>query len=377
MATLSMIAEPFPDWEAPAHFAAAQDLAQAISDTAPRGCSLRFLIGRGRTPPVFPSPRVAVEQLPMHAGALPLFWQSGATARPLDGEMTHAISPMMPLRSRNEDDGTQSTLTVPHTLALDFPELYTGPQGRLMRAFIRQAARHADCIITHTHTAANLLQQRYGYDLPVQVTPPAAPTPFLAAADSASRRESLGLPERYIVTTAYDDALGRLDWVYEALQTDPSLPHVVVLTGLDPAIVAKKAPAVADLEARLPASLSGRVTFVSSEDLPNVGAVISGASLLAQPQSFAATGYAIIAALMSGIPVLHAGTESYSEYVLDAGIAEPETLGFVTALSRLFIPSAGDGTSELERLTVFATDRGRAFSWQGVGWQMWETHAAL
>lgn len=377
MATLSMIAEPFPDWEAPAHFAAARDLAQAISDTAPRGCSLRFLIGRGTTPPEFNSPRVAVEQLPMNAGALPLFWQSGATARPLDGEMTHAVSPMMPLRSRNEDDGTQSTLTVPHTLAIESPELYSGPQGRLLRAFLKQAARHADCIITHTHTAANLLQNRYGIDLPVQVIPPAAPTPFLAANDSAARRAALGLPERYIVTTAYDDEAGRLQWVYQALQTDRTLPHLVVLTGLDPAIVSKKAPATAELAHRLPVELTGRVTFVSSDDLSNVGAVISGATLLAQPQSFAATGYAIIAALMSRVPVLHAGTEPYNEYVLDAGIAEPETLGFVTALSRLFIPSPGDGTSELERLTVFAADRGRAFSWQAVGWQMWETHAAI
>lgn len=380
MATLSLIAEPFPDWEAPVHLAAARDLTEALAETAPRSCSARFLIARGTDAAPFSSPKIAVEQLPMRAGSLPFLWQTNATARPLDGEMTHAMTPLIPLRSRSEDDGTQSTVNVPHCLAWEQPELLTSSQVRLMRSFVRRAARHADILTTGSHATAKHLQQHYGHDLPVQVIPPAAPSPFLALPDVVDRRTRLGLPETYIVTTAHDDAFGRLQWIFDALGSDPSLPHLIVLSGLDPTTQEKNAPAAEELAGRVPEQLRERVTVLrvdSLQDLGDVGAVLSGARLLVQPQSFATTGYAVIAALMSQVPVLHAGTDVVTEHTVDAGLAEPEQLGFVTALSRLFFPSTGDGTSELERLTVFAADRGRTFSWQSVAWQLWETHASI
>ena len=377
MATLSLIAEPFPDWEAAAHFAAAADLAVAIADTAPRSCGARFLTARGTEAPEFSSPKITVEQLPMRASALPLIWQSHATARPLDGEMTHAITPMMPLRPHAEDDGTQTSVTVPHALAWESPELLTASQGRLTRAFVKRAARHADVIVTTSHATAAVLQQHYGSTLPVQVIPPVAPSSFLAAADSHERRAALGLPERYLVTTANDDELGRLSWVFDALQSDPSLPHLVVITGLDPVQQAKGQAHSGELADRIPDALRGRVILVSSADLADVGATISGAEMLVQPQAFAATGYAVVAALMAAIPVLHAGTDAVTEHVLDAGIVESDPVGFATALSRLFIPSAGDGSSEFELLAVHAADRGRSFSWRAVAWQLWETHASI
>ncbi|UTX52802.1 mannosyltransferase [Leucobacter aridicollis] len=377
MATLSLIAEPFPDWEARVHFAAAEDLANALAATAPRSCSARFLSARGTVPPEFNSPRISAEHLPMGANALPILWQSSTTARPLDGEMTHSVTPMIPLRSRAEDDGTQTTVTVPNGLAWEAPDLLTPAQARLTRSFVKRAARYADVLITTSHSTASLLQEHYGHDLPVQVIPPVAPSAFLAAADSESRRERLGLPERYLVTTANLDDHGRLQWVLDAYESDPSLPHLVVVSGLDPVQHVKGAPQPGDVVSKLPASIRDRVTVVPGEDLSDVGAILSGAAMLLQPQSFAGTGYTIAAALMAGVPVLHAGSTAFDEQVLDAGIAEPEAPGFITALSRLFIASAGDGTSELERLTVHAADRGRSYSWNSVAWQLWETHALI
>ncbi|MGO3146395.1 MAG: glycosyltransferase [Leucobacter sp.] len=377
MATLSLIAEPFPDWEAPMHFAGAHDLVTALAATAPRSCSARFLIARDTEPPAFPSPKIAVETLPMRASSLPILWQSNATARPLDGEMTHSMTAMIPLRARSSDDGTQSTVSVPHALAWESPELLAPAHARLMRAFVKRAARHADVLVTTSHSTASLLQQHYGYDLPVQVIPPSAPTAMLAGADAQERRARLGLPERYLVTTAHDDEAGRLHWVYNALESDPSLPHVVVITGLDPVLQGKNAAPANELATRIPERLRSRITVLASDDLRDVGAILSGASLLLQPQSFASTGYTVVAALMSQVPVLHAGVAPTSELVLDAGVAEPEAIGFVTALSRLFIASPGDGTSEFERLAVYAADRGRAFSWESIAWQLWETHATI
>ena len=391
MATLSLIAEPFPDWEAPLHLAAAYDLADALAATAPRSCSTRVLVGRGTEVPNFASPRLAVEQLPIRATALPIIWQSGGTARPLDGEMTHAVTPMMPLRSRSEDDGTQSTITLPHMLAWDAPELLTASQVRLYRAFVKRAVKHADRIITTTHAAASILQDRYGYHLPVQVIPPAVPTPLVPGSDASSRRERLGLPSRYLVTTAHDDDLGRLRWIYNAYSLDSTLPPLVVLTGLDPVAGGSGGSRGSggsggsqgtSLVDRVPEPLRNKITVVpidvsDASSLADAGAAIAGATLFLQPQAFAATCYAIIAALAAGVPVLHAGLEPVSEHVLDAGLAESEETGFITALTRLFILSSGDGDSELERLTVQAADRSRAFSWHAVAWQIWETHASI
>lgn len=377
MATLSLVGEALPDWEAPQHLAAAEDLVRALGEAAPRSCSTRMLLAKDRHSPAFASPRIAVEHLPMRATALPLLWQSGTAARPLDGEMTHAITPLMPLRSRPEDDGTQSSLTVPNGIPWQAPELLSPAQLRVVRAYMKRAVRHADIIITSSHAMATLLVNHYGPDLPVQVIPPVAPTVMLEAADSAERRARLGLPGRYLVTTANNDQFGRLEWVLNALAADPLLPQLVVLTGLDPQPHVKGQPQTVTGPENIPAELRERVAFVSAADLSDAGAVISGATLFLQPQSFATTGYSVVAALMSGVPVLHAGTPETTELVVDAGAVETEAALFAATLSRLFITHAGDAPSELQRLAVFAADRGRSFSWESAAWQLWETHAAL
>ena len=117
MARLTLVAEPFPDWEASVQRAAARDLTDALALTAPRSCSVRYLAAADSALPPFGSARVFAEHLPLRTSMLPVLWQSRATARPLDGEFAHALTPMLPLRARTEDDGSQSTVTVPHTLA--------------------------------------------------------------------------------------------------------------------------------------------------------------------------------------------------------------------------------------------------------------------
>lgn len=240
MAMLTLIAEPFPDWEAQVHAAAARDLAKAVAATAPRSCSARYLVARGSEKPAFDSPVIRVEHLPMRAAMLPYVWQSGTTARPLDGEFVHALTPMLPLRSRGEDDGSQTSVTIPHSLAWEAPALLGSAQARLFRAFTRRAVKLADVLLTPTHATARVLQRQYGEHLPVQVLPLAPPSEYLAGDDAAARREALALPERYALTTAMPGEFGRLEWLFDALRTDPSLPALVVLDGLDPRAPAKE-----------------------------------------------------------------------------------------------------------------------------------------
>ncbi|MBS3183162.1 mannosyltransferase [Leucobacter manosquensis] len=371
MATLTLIADPFPDWEAAAHASAARDLAQAVAETAPRSCSARYLLARGGEMPDFASPRLATEMLPLRASVLPLVWQNGATARPLDGEFVHALTPMMPLRSRGDDDGSQTSVTIPHSIAWEAPSLLGNSQARLFRAFARRAVKHADIILTPTHATARVLQQQYGSDLPVQVFPLATPSAFAAPADAAERRDAWGLPDRFAVTTARPGEHGRLEWVFDAMRSDERLPPLVVLDGLDPQGASTREK---DREAALdiPQDLQGRVHTVRIADLSDVGAVLAAALVLVQPQSFAGTGYTVLAALDAAVPVVHAGHPATEELVLDAGVSGDTAEAF----AREYHDLVGQ-TGALPTLTVLACDRSRGFSWRASAWNLWETHANL
>lgn len=373
MSTLTLIGDPFPDWEAEAHAAAAIDLTAAVAETAPRGFSSRLLLTRDEPHPTFDSPRAQVETLPLKAGLLPVLWQSRATARPLDGEFVHALTPMVPLRSRGEDDGSQTSVMVPHCIAWQNPEMMGGAAARLYRSFVKRAVKLADMIVTPAHTTAAAIQGKYGDNVPVQVLPLAAPTPLREPADAAARRSALGLPPRYIVTTSSPDVHGRLDWLLNTLTSTAGteLPHLVVVTGCFP--WEEPDPQKQDAwVASLPEALRHRFTLLRLRDLKDMGAVLAGAELLVQPQVSVGTGYCVLGALSSGVPVLHAGSGACTELVLDAGIAADTEDAFSAALVRVFAePQA------LSNLRVLAGDRGRAFSWQATAWQLWELHANL
>jgi len=372
MATLTLIAEPLPDWEAEMHVAAARDLAKAVAATAPRSCSARFLVGRGSSAPEFESPLIRVEKLPMRASLLPLVWQSSATARPLDGEFVHSLTPMMPLRSRGEDDGSQTSVTIPHSIAWEAPAVLGGSQARLFRAFTRRAVKLADVVLTPTHATARVLQRQYGENLPVQVIQLAPPAEFRAGPDAAERRAALGLPERYAVTTSMSGEHGRLEWLFDAMRMDASLPPLVVLEGFDPGISPRDRDPSDIGGTQVPDELRDRVIAVQARELSDIGAVLAGASLLVQPQSFSGTGYVLLGALCAAVPVLHAGHPATAELVLDAGVSADTAGAFAAEYTRLF-----RDTDALAQLSVLACDRSRGFSWYGAAWQLWETHANL
>ena len=369
MASLTLIAEPFPDWEMQVQRAAAHDLVTAIGATAPRSCSARLLIAKGSPELEVASAKIQTEHLPIRAGMLPLLWQSGTTARPLDGEFVHSLTPLVPLRSRGEDDGSQSSVTIPHAIAWETPSLMGNSQARLYRSYVRRAVKLADVLITSTHATARALQSKYGHDLPVQVMQLAPPTPFLPGADAEERRAALELPALYSLTTAMPGELGRLEWVFEAMRSTPSLPPLVVLEGLDPLPGTRDA---SEPSVRVPDDLTHRVTVVRPRDLADVGAVLDGAALLAQPQAYTGTGYTLLAALATGLPVLHAGHEATAEIVLDAAVEAADQAAFVEQFAALF-----RDVEQLHTLSVLAIDRSRGFTWASAAWQLWETHANL
>ncbi len=360
MATLTLIGEPFPDYEARAQSSASRSLTEALAETAPRGCSSRLLVARDATPPSFGSARASVEAVPMNTGALPILWRSGATARPLDGEFVHANTPMVPLRSRAEDDGSQTSVYIPHTLAWTAPELMGAAQAKSYRSFAKRAARLADVLLAPTHAVASELFDLLGVE--VQVLPLAAPHEYLAGADAAGIRAALGLPQNYVATTALPGPNGRLEWLLDAMDRNPELPPLVLLyLGHDPL------PPVRE-------SLQGRVFVLQIDALSEVGAVLAGARLLALPQRELGAGFEVLGALASHVPVLHGGCDAAAELALDASVRAESEEEFASTLARLTDESGAD---ELAHLRIFAEDRKRSFSWNTTAWQLWEIHANM
>ena len=374
MATLTLIGEPFPGWDSELQAAAARDLTEAVAVAAPRGCSARLLLAKGTEIPALDSPRARVETLPLKAGVLPMIWQSGASARPLDGEFVHAMTPMIPLRSRDENDGSQTSVAIPHGIAWQAPELMGSSQARLFRSFVRRAVRLADVIVASTHATANAIQEHFGPELTVQVLPLAAPTRIMRPSDAIERRSELGLPASYVVATAAPGEFGRLEWILDAMRSDPTLPPLVVLSGSFPAPGDPQAAEGPDpkIVAAIPAELQGRVSVIRPRELEDIGATLAGAELLALPQVGVGTGYELLAALSAGVPVLHGGSAVAAELAFDGGVGAEGQEAFAGELSRIMRDDA-----ERSRLAVLAEDQSRSYSWASTAWHLWEIHANI
>lgn len=416
MATLTLIGEPFPDAEAAVHAEAARELTRAIAENAPRGCSARLLVAADRTAPVFENARASTERLPLNSAILPMLWRAGVTARPLDGEMVHAPTPMIALRTRGDHDVSQTTVMVPHALGWLAPEAMGSANARQYRAFVKRAIKRADVIVAPTHATAAAVQERYGAETPVQVIPLAAPAPYLAGDDAAERRSALGLPDRYLITTATPGDPGRLEWLFSALEADPSLPPLVVVLSVAPAdgktvagetaagkAAADKAgddetvagetgdgeaaeratphdePAPHEVDAAraavleaAPAAIRDRVLPLHPRELADIGAMLAAAELLVMPQRCIGAGFEVLGALAAGVPVVHGGNPAVAELALDSGVAADGPEALASELARLSADA-----DERSRLAVLAADRSRSFTWAGAAIALWELHANI
>lgn len=409
MAQLSVIGEPFADFDAALHRCAARDLADAVGITAPRGFSGRLLIANDSPVPHLESPRASVELIAAPAASLPRLWRSSLTARPLDGEFVHAVTPLAALRAHNEYDGSQNTVMVPHTLAWDAPELLGEKSTKAYITFVERALDLADAVVAPTHAVALKLHELY--EAEVQVMPLAAPSKLTSGVGSAEAfeaaartRKQLGIADRFIATTAWPGEHGRLEWLIDAMRADDSLPDLVVLrpgSGLagaaDPEdinataeIISAKTPITAKLrlpfvgktplEARgLPEvvvadDLAERVKVVQCDDLDTMGHLLAGATLLAMPQAHTGAAYEVLGAIANRVPVLHAGNPVIAELAFEAGVQADTAESFAAELGRL---SGESGSASLQQLCLFADDRAHMLSWQQTALQLWELHANI
>lgn len=363
MATLTLIGEPFPDSGADAARSATIALTAAVAVAAPRDCSAHLLIARNAEVPSFGGLLVPIEAMPMSASVLPQLWRSSPTARPLDGEFVHAMTPLVPLRPRKLEDGSQTSVLIPHALGWLAPDEMGKTAARRYRTFVRRAVKLADALLAPTHATAAAVRERYGMHLDVQVLPLAPPPEYLAAPDAPARREALALPDRYLLTDAPPGENGRLEVIFDVMLDDLQLPELVILTTqLD----------YDDTLAAVPLQLRERITVFAPTELSDVGVVLDGADLFIQPQVHIGAGYELLGALAAGLPVIHFGSEAVAELTLDAGVLAGSAAELHDAITRF-----SDEPGEREKFRVLALDRSRSFSWTAAAWQLWEVHADL
>ncbi|WP_217136013.1 mannosyltransferase [Leucobacter chinensis] len=365
MSTLNVIGEFLEGWEQSGQRASARELTIALADTAPRGCASALLIASNSEAPEIDHPKARVEVMSLHSSMIPLVWRGGPAARPLDGEFVHSLSPLIPLRQREEADGSQTTVTVPHTLAWDAPDVLPKGQAKQLRQHVKRAVKHADVILTPTHAVAERLREIYGAYISVQVLPLAAPREYLAPKNIVERLHTLGMPEHYFVSTAYPGETGRLEWILRTLEANPDLPPLV-LVGPGAEADLSSWPVLADRVHQV------MLTEESGAEPGDIGAIIAGARALVLPQVIADCLLPIHGALNSGVPIVHGGAACMAETALDGATAGENEESFAEALTRV----ARDD-EERARLSVLAQDRSRMFSWRTTAWQLWEVHANI
>lgn len=365
MAVINLIGETFADYDHAANAAALRDLTAALARTAPRACAVRVLLPQHVELNLPRNPRISTAQIPLPANMLGLLWHTNTAARPLDGEMLHAQTPLVPLRPlQKRETGTQVTVGVPHLAYLDQDCCFSPQQVKLQKNLLKRAVKHADVLIAPNFDVASRLQAEFGA-VNVRVVSNAAPQEYIASAEAAARREELLLPQRYMVTTEPCDP-DRLAWLTEAVAANTKLPPLVIITA--DAATPESSGAIAQEE-------TSRVIRIQTTALSDYGAILGGADLLVLPHYGLTMAYEAYGAIANGVPILHAEIPAAAEIAVDAGAVFNSAESLQEQLELIFLSEAANPL--LERLKILAQDRSKVYSWDTTALTLWEIHAAI
>lgn len=359
-----------------------EDLTRALIETAPTDCSVEGIVSS--SPPDQYS--LIEAALPGLAGLykttlarreLAAAWQLGVTTSPGPG-MIHAPGLLAPLRRHDlVDGGTQVAVTIHDVLAWTHPEALTPTTVAWTKAMLKRARKHADAIVVPSHAVANQLAEIVDLGDRVRVIGGAVgsglrlPADYLVSGALAS--EALGLPSEYILAAGTLEPRKAITSLITALGLPgaPDLPLIVLGPDswgeLDLASVAD--------EAGLAPGRVRAMTGLSDEEL---AVVISRAAVFVFPSLEEGFATPIIQAFNFGTPVIHSDAPALVEAGGDAGLVveREDAEGYPERLAAALNKVLTD--SELaKRLSIFGSDRARAFSWRDSAERVWQLHADL
>ncbi|MDL9980294.1 glycosyltransferase [Microbacterium sp. ASV49] len=338
---------------------AAVELARALVRTAPSGCEVAAIVPGGSEPSV---PGLAdVRRLTFGRRELLTAWQLGVTAG-VGGGLIHAPSLLAPLtRHDRVHDNDQTVVTLWDLDAWEAPSLLPRGVAAWQRAMLKRAQKHADAVVVPTHAMAASLEAVSKLAGRIRVISGAAPTGFAVPTDAVGRRRTMGVPEGTIVVAGIDG----VDVAFEALAAARvSLPVIVLDAGEG------DEPAIADhaAAAGIPES---HLHVRGPLDDADRAALLDGALVLVAPSVRSAFPWRVVDALALGVPVIAASSDVHRDVLADGGtLVSPDGLG------EALLSVLGSGDS-LDRMSVRAADRGRAFSWRDAAERVWQLHADL
>ncbi|KAA9111250.1 glycosyltransferase [Microbacterium rhizomatis] len=350
---------------------ATRELTRALIRAAPRGCEVAGII-----PAIPQDGRDAVAQaLPgladLHSMALARrelagTWQLGV-APGVGGGMIHSPSLFAPLvRHDRVHDNDQTVVTVWDLRPWEAPEELPRTTVSWHRAMLKRAAKHADAVVVPTHAMAERLAGLGRLGDRIRVISGAAPADFAVPRDEIGRRRELGLPEGFVLLSggaAVSDALA--DGFAAVAAAGLDMPVVVVDApeGEEPAIT----------EIASAAGIPERLVHVRGAlSATDRAAVLGSAVALVASSRRTAFPWRIVEALALGVPVIASDSPVHTDVVLDGGVLAAD----VTALGEGLARALGSA-AEVERMSVLAADRGRAFSWRDAADRVWQLHADL
>lgn len=352
----------------------AEDLTRQLIATAPNGATVAGIVSAApeadyaRIVELLPG-LAELHKSPLAHRELAAAWRHGITRIP-GGGMVHAPSLFAPLgrHERAGVRGIQVAVTVHDATPWTDPELVAPRVVAWNQAMVKRAERFADAVITPTHAVAEVLAERFDFGDRLRVINGAPSSRLHRVVDAAERRERLSLPAPsggYLITGA---SLGRrddLDALIAALDMLPELTLVVIGDDAPPAAADAAVP-------------DGRVLPLGPLEDDDLAAVLEGAALFVQPGRSESVGLALLDALAFGLPVIHSDAPSLIEIAAEAGVVVPgdQSDGYSQRLGDA-IRELIEDAARLERLSIAASDRVRAFSWRDSAEQVWRLHAEL
>jgi glycosyltransferase involved in cell wall biosynthesis len=335
---------------------AARDLVAGLVSTAPSGCTVEAIVPAGADVDI---PGIAdVRSLRFARRELVASWQMGL-APGVGGGLIHAPSLMAPLVKHDRlHDNDQVALTVWDLAAWEAPQNLSKSRVAWQRGMLRRAVKHADAVVVPTHAMAERVKDFAKLGDRVRVIAGAAPEAFTLPQNALSRRETLSLPERYMVLAGPENELEHGFRAAAAADID-----VVVLDaaeGAEPRLVERASAAgLPQRRAHVRGTLS----------ISDRAAVFAGAAVFVAPSAVSAWPWRAMEALASQVPVVAADSGAHRDVIAEGGaiVAIEEMVDAV-------IDAVGTGE---RRLRVLAADRAKAFSWASAAERVWALHAEL
>lgn len=335
---------------------AARDLTAGLVATAPTDCTVETIVPAGAKVDI--DGIAEVRTLGLGRRELAASWQLGL-APGVGGGLVHAPTLMAPLVKHDRvHDDNQVAVTVWDLTAWEAPQNLSRSSVAWQRGMLRRAAKHADAVIVPTHSMAERIGGLAKLNGRVRVIAGAPPEGFALPPDARARRDSLSLPDRYVVLAGSAQQL--VDGFRAAAAADIDAVVLDAADGAEPRL-AEVASAAGLPERR--AHIRGALPAVDR------AAVLGGSAAFVATSTLSAWPWRAMEAMALSVPIVAADSGVHRDVIAEGGalVASDEMSDAVT-------DAVGSGAA---RMRVLAGDRARAFSWASSAERVWALHADL